>query len=73
MYTFISEFCYELSWLLGGIMIGIALAIICNVLGDITESKRRARKRRKAGKNTRKFIIDGTKFKVIFEDGEDNK
>ena len=72
MYTFINEFCYELSWLLGGIMIGIALAMICNVLGDITESRRRARKKRKTGNNTRKFVIDGNKFKVIIKD-EDNE
>lgn len=73
MYTFISEFCYELTWLLGGIMIGIALAMICNVLGDITESRRRARKKHKAGKNTRKFVIDGIKFKVIIEANKDNE
>jgi hypothetical protein len=73
MYTFISEFCYELTWLLGGFMMGIAASILCNVIGDITSERKRKHKRHKAGKHTQVITIDGTDEVLITGNKHDAK
>ena len=69
MFTFINEFCYEISFVLGGFMAGMAVTMLLSCIGGHVDRKRRRNKRKVKGEASviKVYVCDGNKEHIAHE------